>query len=324
MIKRILILSTASLLLATSLALAQGFPARHVTMVVPFAPAGPSDVVARLLSEAMRSALGQPVVVENAAGAGGSIGMGRVARAAPDGYTVGLGAWNTGVVNGAMYNLSYDVVNDFEPVILLPATPLFIGTKAAVPAKDLRELVAWLKVNQDHASIGTSGIGTSPHVAAVMFQNLAGSNAQIVHYKGGAPALQDLLGGQIDIVINQTTLFLPHLAAGKVKVFAVLDKNRLAQAPDVPTVDEAGMPGFYLSSWNGLWAPKGTPRDVVAKLNAAVVAALNNPELRRKFSDLGQVIPPPEQLTSAFFGSYHKAEYDKWLPVIKAAGIKPQ
>ena len=324
MIKRILILFSALLLLASSLAMAQGFPSRHVTMVVPFAPGGPSDVVARLLSDAMRTALGQPVVVENVAGAGGSIGMGRVARAAPDGYTVGLGAWNTGVVNGAMYNLNYDVLNDFEPVILLPATPLFIGTKAAVPAKDLRELVTWLKANQDRASIGTSGIGTSPHVAAVMFQNLVGSNAQIVHYKGGAPALQDLVGGQIDIVINQTTLFLPHLAGGKVKVLAVLDKNRLAQAPDVPTVDETGMPGFYLSSWNGLWAPKGTPRDVIAKLNAAVVSALNNPELRKKFSDLGQVIPPPEQLTPAFFGAYHKAEYDKWLPVIKAAGIKPQ
>lgn len=302
----------------------QAFPVRPITMIVPFAPGGPSDVVGRLIAEPMRAALGQPVIIENVAGAGGSIGMGRVARAAADGHTIGLGAWNTGVVNAALYTLQYDVVNDFEAVALLPATPLFIGAKAAVPAKDLRELIAWLKANQDRVAIGTSGIGTSPHVAAVMLQNLTKTNSTLVHYKGGAPALQDLVGGQIDLVINQSTLFLPHLGAGKVKAYAVLDKQRLPQAPDVPTVDEAGLPGFHLTSWNGLWAPKGTPREVVARLNAAAIAAMNNPEVRKRFADLGQVMPPPDQLPPAAFAAYHRAEFEKWMPVIKAAGIRPQ
>lgn len=314
----------AALLLLAGHASAQAFPSRPVTMIVPFPPGGPSDVVGRVLADPMRAALGQPVLIENVGGAGGSIGMGRVARAAPDGYTVGLGAWNTGVVNAALYSLTYDVLTDFEAVILLPSNPLMIGAKAAVPAKDLRELVGLIRSNPDKVAIGTSGIGSSPHVAAVMLQTLAGANLQIAHYRGGAPALQDLLGGQIDLVINAPTVFLPHVASGKLKVLAVLDRVRLQQMPDVPTVDEAGLPGFYLSSWNGIWAPKGTTRETVARLNAAVVAALGGAEVRKRFADLGQVIPVPEQLTPAAFAAYHKAEYEKWVPVIKAAGIRGQ
>jgi tripartite-type tricarboxylate transporter receptor subunit TctC len=305
-------------------AAAQNYPSRPITMVVPFPAGGPSDLVPRLLSEKMRASLGQSIVIENVPGAGGSIGMGRVARAAPDGYTVGVGSWSTGVVNGVIYNLQYDVVTDFEPVVLLPNTPLFIVTKGSLPAKDLKELVDWVKANPGKTLVGTSGVGTSPHVAGIMLQSLTGTPVQLVHYRGGAPALQDLLSGQIDVIMNQSSLFLPYLAERKVKILAVMAGSRLAQAPNVPTVDEAGFPGMHLSSWNGIWAPKGTPKDVVAKLNAAFVDALTDPEVRQRFADLGQVVPPRDQLTPAAFDAYQKAEIQKWWPIIKAAGIKSE
>ena len=304
-----------------SIASAQVYPSRPITMVVPFPAGGPSDIVPRILSERMRATLGQSIIVENVSGAGGSIGMGRIARAAPDGYTVGVGSWSTGVVNGAIYNLAYDVVTDFEPVVLLPGNPLFITSKKAVPAKSLDELVAWMKAVREQVLVATSGVGTSPHVAGVMLQHLTGAPIQLVHYRGGAPALQDLVSGQVDLNMNQASVFLPYLNDDRIRIYAVLAKARLPQAPDVPTVDEAGLPGFHLSSWNGIWAPKGTPKDVVGKLNAAVVDALNDAAVRRRFSDLGQVIPPPDQLTPDAFGAYQKAEIDKWWPIIKAAGI---
>ena len=302
-------------------ATAQVYPSRPITMVVPFPAGGPSDVVPRILGDKIRATLGQSIIVENVSGAGGSIGMGRVARAAPDGYTVGVGSWSTGVVNGAIYALNYDVVSDFEPVVLLPENPLFITSKKTIPAKNLIELTAWMKAAAGNVLVATSGVGTSPHVAGVMLQHLTGAPVQLVHYRGGAPALQDLIAGQVDVNMNQASVFLPYLNDDRIRIYAVLSKTRLPQAPDVPTVDEAGLPGFYLSSWNGIWAPKGTPKDVIAKLNAAVVDALNDPTVRQRFVDLGQVIPPPEQLTPEAFATYQRAEIEKWWPIIKAAGI---
>jgi tripartite-type tricarboxylate transporter receptor subunit TctC len=302
-------------------AMAEDYPSRAITMIVPFPAGGPSDVVPRILSDKLRATLGQSIIVENVSGAGGSIGMGRVARAAPDGYTVGVGSWSTGVVNGAIYALNYDVIADFEPVVLLPENPLFITSKRTIPANNLIELIAWLKVTGDKVLVATSGVGTSPHVAGVMLQHLTGAPVQLVHYRGGAPALQDLIAGQVDLNMNQASVFLPYLNDDRIRIYAVLSKRRLPQAPDVPTVDEAGLPGFYLSSWNGIWAPRGTPHDIVAKLNAAVVDALGDPTVRQRFVDLGQVIPLPDQLTPEAFGAYQRAEIEKWWPIIKAAGI---
>jgi tripartite-type tricarboxylate transporter receptor subunit TctC len=300
---------------------AQPYPSRPITMIVPFPAGGPSDVVPRLLSDHLRATLGQSIIIENVSGAGGSIGMGRVARAAPDGYTVGVGSWSTGVVNGAIYNLTYDVVTDFEPVVLLPENPLFITSKKAIPARSLNALVAWMKASKDKVLVATSGVGTSPHVAGVMLQHLTGAELQLVHYRGGAPALQDLLAGQVDVNMNQASVFLPYLNDDRIRIYAVLAKERLPQAPDVPTVDEGGLPGFYLSSWNAIWAPKATPRDVIDRLNAAVVEALNDATVRKRFVELGQVIPPPQQLTPDALGAYQRSEIEKWWPIIKAAGI---
>jgi tripartite-type tricarboxylate transporter receptor subunit TctC len=302
-------------------AMAQDYPSRAITMVVPFPAGGPSDVVPRILGDKLRATLGQSIIVENVSGAGGSIGMGRVARAAPDGYTVGVGSWSTGVVNGAIYALNYDVIADFESVVLLPENPLFITSKKAVPAKNLTELIAWVKATGDKVLVATSGVGTSPHVAGVMLQHLTGATVQLVHYRGGAPALQDLIAGQVDVNMNQASVFLPYLNDDRIRIHAVLSKGRLPQAPVIPTVDEAGLPGFYLSSWNGIWAPKGTPHEIVAKLNAAVAEALNDPTVRQRFVDLGQVIPPSDQLTPEALGAYQRAEIQKWWPIIKAAGI---
>jgi tripartite-type tricarboxylate transporter receptor subunit TctC len=306
---------------AITTATAQVYPSRPITMIVPFPAGGPSDVVPRILGDKLRATLGQSIIVENVSGAGGSIGMGRVARAAPDGYTVGVGSWSTGVVNGAIYALNYDVVADFEPVVLLPENPLFLTSKKTIPAKNLAELIGWMKASGDRVLVATSGVGTSPHVAGVMLQHLTGAPVELVHYRGGAPALQDLIAGQVDVNMNQTSVFLPYLNDDRIRIYAVLSKRRLPQAPEVPTADEAGLPGFYLSSWNGIWAPKGTSHDIVAKLNAAVVDALNDPTVRQRFVDLGQVIPPPDQLTPEAFGAYQKAEIEKWWPIIRAAGI---
>ena len=305
-------------------AAAQVYPARSITMIVPFPAGGPSDVVGRIMAARMGTALRQTVVVEDVGGAGGTIGMGRVARADPDGYTIGLGSWNTGVVNGVIYKLSYDVVSDFEPVALLPDTPLFIASRKSLSAKNLDELVAWVKENGDKVLVATSGVGTSPHVAGVMLGQVTGAPVRLIHYRGGEPALQDLISGRVDLDMNQTTAFLPYLHDDRIKIYAVMAKTRLPQAPDIPTVDEAGLPGFYLSSWNGLWAPKGTPKEVVRKLNAAVVEALNDPALRQRFSDLGQLIPPPDQLTPEAFAAFQRAEIEKWWPIIKAAGIRAE
>jgi tripartite-type tricarboxylate transporter receptor subunit TctC len=302
-------------------ALAQPYPSRSITIIVPFAAGGPTDVIARTMAERMRASLGQAVIIENVSGANGNIGVGRVARAAPDGYTIGIGHWSTHVVNGAVYPLPYDLLKDFEPISLIATNSYLIVAKNAVPANDLKSFIAWLKANPDKASEGTAGAGSPQHVSGVFFQNATGTRFQFIPYRGAAPAMQALVAGDIDMIIDDPTSSLPQVRAGKIKAFAVTARSRLASAPDIPTVDEAGLPGFYFSRWHALWAPKGTPKGVIAKLNAAVVAALADPVVHSRLADLGQEIFPRDQQTPETLGAYHKAEIEKWWPIIKAAGI---
>jgi len=321
---RQLLLSAMSLAACALALAADSWPARPITIVVPFAAGGPTDTIARLIAEPMRASLGRPVVVENVPGANGNIGVGRVARAAPDGYTLIIGHWSTHVVNAAVYALPYDVLKDFEPVSLISTNDYVIVARQSFPATNLETLIAWLKANPDKASEGTAGPGSPQHVSGVFFQNATGTRFQFIPYKGAAPAMQDLLAGHIDLIIDDPTNSLPHVRAGKIKAFAVTAPKRLASAPDIPTVDEAGLPGFYFSRWHGIWAPRGTPKDVVAKLDAAVASALAAPNVRARLADLGQDIFPREQQTPAALAAYHRAETEKWWPVIKAAGIKSE
>ncbi len=303
-------------------AVAQIYPSRPITINVPFAAGGPADAMARVIGDRMRLALGQPVLVENIVGAAGSIGVGRVVRAAPDGYTVSIGHWSTHVVNGAIYDLPYDLLKDLEPIALLPANPQLIVSKKSVPAKDLKEFIAWLKANEAKVSAGTAGAGSASHVAGVYFQSITGTHFPFVPYRGTGPALNDLVAGQIDLIIDQASNSMAQVRAGTIKAYAVTAKARLSSAPDIPTVDEAGAPGLYISVWYGLWVPKGTPRGVIAKLNAAAVDAMADPAVRSRMADLGLDIPPREQQTPEALGALHKAEIEKWWPIIKAANIK--
>jgi tripartite-type tricarboxylate transporter receptor subunit TctC len=303
-------------------AAAQTYPSRPITIVVPYSAGGPTDTIARIMAERMRGPLGQTIVVENTTGAGGTIGVGRVARAAPDGYTISIGHWGTHVVNGAIYALQYDVLNGFEPVAMIANNPQLIVAKKAVPAKDLKELIAWLKANSATATQGTAGHGTASHISGVYLQNITGTRFQFVPYRGAGPAMQDLVAGQIDLMIDQAANSLPQVRAGTVKAYAVTDKTRLAAAPEIPTVDEAGVPGLHISIWHALWLPKGTPADIVGKLNAAVVDTLADAGVRQRLAELGQDIPAREQQTPQALLAHHKAEIEKWWPVIKAANIK--
>ena len=314
----------AALASVPGIAGAQAYPSRPITMVVPFAPGGPSDVIGRIFAERMRVSLGQPIIIENLTGAGGSIGTGRVARAAGDGYTLVLGFWGTHVANGALYTLKYDLLNDFEPIALLVSNPSLILAKKAMPANDLKTLIAWLKANPDKASAGNGGVGTPPHVVAAFFQKVTGTRFQLVPYRGAGPALQDLVAGQTDLQFDYPITSLPQVRAGAIKAYAVTAKSRLTAAPDIPTVDEAGLPEFYFSTWYALWSSRGTPKDVIAKLNAAAKEAMGVPVVRARLADLGVETPPLEQQTPEALGALHKAEIEKWWPVINAAGIKGQ
>jgi tripartite-type tricarboxylate transporter receptor subunit TctC len=271
----------------------------------------------------MSRALGQSVVVENTAGAGGSIAVGRIVRAAPDGYLLGIGHIGTHVINGAVYNLNYDLQKDLAPVAMIATNPQILITKNGIPAKDTKELIAWVKENQAKASIGTGGAGTPSHLSGVTFNTTIGTNAQIVHYKGSAPAMQDMLGGIIDVMFDQAANSLPQIRTGKVKAFAVTAKSRLLAAPDIPTVDEAGLPGFYMAVWHGIWAPAGTPKPVIDRIKAALNETLADPAVRERLAGLGQEIPPVEQQTPEALAAHQKSEIEKWWPVIKSAGIKP-
>jgi tripartite-type tricarboxylate transporter receptor subunit TctC len=309
--------------LACSLvAQADGYPTHAITLVVPFSAGGPTDTIARIVAERLGRALGQTVVVENSTGAGGSIGVGRVVRAAPDGYIIGIGHIGTHVINGAVYKLPYDLQSDLEPVALITTNPQIIVSNNAVPARDLKELIAWVKANQNKVSAGTGGAGTPSHLSAAYFQGLIGAQYQIVHYRGSGPAMQDVIAGHTDFIFDQAASALPQVRGGRVRAYAVTAKTRLRAAPDIPTVDEAGMPGPYMDVWHGIWAPKNTPKPVLARLDAAIMETMADPALRQKLNGLGQDITPREQQTPEALAAHQKAEIAKWWPVIKAADIK--
>jgi tripartite-type tricarboxylate transporter receptor subunit TctC len=318
------ILAAALLALGLGAAEAQPYPSRPITIVVPFSAGGPTDAIARAISERMRVSLGQSVIIENVTGAGGSIGVGRAVRAAPDGYTISLGHTGTHVVNGAIYPLQYDLLNDFEPIALLASNTMIVVTKNDVAPKNLRELIDWLKANPGQVAVGTAGVGSASHFSGVYFQNLIKAQFNFVPYRGTGPALQDLVAGQIDMIVDQVSNAITQVQAGRIRAYAIADTKRLAAAPEIPTADEAGLPGFQISLWSALWAPKGTPKDVIAKLNAAVRDALADPTVRKRLADVGLEIPPVEQRTPEALGKYQKSEIEKWWPIIKAANIKPE
>jgi tripartite-type tricarboxylate transporter receptor subunit TctC len=314
----------AALPVVSRTASAQAYPTRPIMMIVPFAAGGPTDVLARILAEHMRTTLGHTVLIENVTGASGTLAGIRAARATPDGYTITIGHWGTHVLNGAIYQLQYDVLHDFEPVALIANGPQLIIGRPALPARDLRELIGWLKANPNKATAGTAGPGSGAHVAGVFFQTLTGTNFSFVPYRGAGPALNDLMAGHIDLMFDQATNSLAQVRGGNVRAYAVTSRSRLASAPDIPTVDEAGLPGLYIAYWHGIWAPKNTPGEVIAKLNAAILAALANPAVQQRFLELGQETPPPEGQTPAALKSHQTAEIEKWWPIVKTANIKAE
>jgi tripartite-type tricarboxylate transporter receptor subunit TctC len=322
--KSLIAVALAAVCVIATDAAAQTFPSRPITIIVPFAAGGPSDVLARVIGERMRTTLQQTVVVENVTGAGGTIGVTRAARSPADGYTLSFGHLGTHVINGAIYPLTFDLLNDLDPVGLIGANPMLIVSKTGVPAKDLKELIAWVKANEASVTFGTAGVGSGAHFSGLYFQSLIGTKGRYVPYRGTGPAMQDLVGGQIDIIVDQASNSMPQVQAGKIRAYAVTDKKRISAAPDVPTVDEAGLPGFHVLLWSGLWAPKGTPKDVIAKLNAAMRDALTDAGVLKRFGDLGLEAAAPSQQTPEALRAHQKAEADKWWPVIKKAGVKPE
>jgi tripartite-type tricarboxylate transporter receptor subunit TctC len=302
----------------------QTFPSHPVTIVVPFPAGGPTDTVARIMADRMRVSLGKPVIVENVSGAGGSIGVARVARAAPDGYTLSLGQLLSHVFTGAVYKVQYDLMDDFEPVSLLTSGPLMLIGRRDLPAKNLGELIAWLKADQSSASLGVIGIGSPTHVWAIGFQSRFGIHFQFVPYRGAAPIMQDLLAAQVDLTCLAASDSLPQVRSGNSKAYAVLSKAPWAAAPDIPTIGAAGVPGLEMPLWNALWAPKGTPKDIVDKLDQAVVETLADPAVRRRFTDVGEEIFPRDDQRPEALRAYQKAEIEKWWPIIKAANLKAQ
>jgi tripartite-type tricarboxylate transporter receptor subunit TctC len=318
-----MVLAALTALLAWGgIARAENYPSRPITAIVPFAAGGPSDAMMRILGERMKTTLGQAILIENVTGAGGSIGVGRAVRSPPDGYTLSFGHLGTHVANGAIYKLGYDLVADLEPVVLLPSNPMVVVTKNAVPAKSLGELLAWLRSRPTPAAAGTAGAGSGSHIAGLYFESVTGIKLQYVPYRGTAPALNDLVAGQIDLIVDQTSNSINQIRAGTIRAYAVTDDKRVETAPDIPTTDEAGLPGFHMTLWSGLWVPKGTPTEIVAKLNAAAVEALNDPTVRKQLENLGLQMPPQDQMAPQALGTWQKAEIAKWWPMIKAADVK--
>ena len=310
---------------ANAIASAQSYPSRPITLVVPFGAGGPADAIGRIVAEGMREPLGQAVVVENVAGASGTIGVGRVAAAPAGGYTSVLGNWATHVLNGAMFPLRYDLLADFEPVALVSSDPLLIVARKSMPANDLREFIAWLKANPDQATQGTTGAGGISTVGGLFFRRATGTQFRFVPYRGGlGPAMQDLVASQIDFMIDTAANSLPQVRAGTIKAYALTANSRLAAAPDIPTVDEAGLPSFHALNWQAVFLPKGTPKDIVTRLNSAIMTALADATVRRRLADIGQEIFPRDQQTPHALAAYQKAEIEKWWPIVKEANIKAE
>jgi tripartite-type tricarboxylate transporter receptor subunit TctC len=303
-------------------AAAQAWPSRPINMIVPFPAGGATDTLARFLAEQMRPILGQPIVIENVAGAAGSIGVARAVRSVADGYALSIGTSTTHMLTGGLYNLQFDLFNDLEPVILIGAEPLMIVGRKNFPATDLKGLIAFLKANPDGASVGIAGVGATGHLTGISFQRETGTKFTFVPYRGNGPAMQDLLSGQIDFMIEPASNFRSMLAAGSARPFAVTGKTRLKFSPDVPTAEEAGLPGFVVSLWYGLWVPKNTPKDVIAKLNATMVQVLASPPVRQRFEELGIEISALAQQSPEALRQFQKEEADRWWPIIKASNIK--
>jgi tripartite-type tricarboxylate transporter receptor subunit TctC len=316
--------AVVALLVSAFAALAQTYPTHPITMMVGFPPGGPTDTLARLLADGMKNTLGQPVVVETVSGAAGTIAAGRVAHADPDGYTIGIGNWSSHVGSPAIYPLDYDVLKDLQPISLVAASPLLILGKEALPPKTAAELLAWVKSKPDPSTFGTVGTGSAAQLCGVYFQQKTGARLQYVPYRGAGPAIQDLIAGQIDLACLESSASLANVQAGKMKAFAVMGEQRWSKLPDTPTMIESGVTGLSISFWHGLWTTKGTPKNVVDRLDAAVVATLADPTIRERLESLGQVIFPREQQNPTALAAYHKAETDKWWPIIKAADIKTQ
>lgn len=318
------LLGLALAMLSVAPAAADDYPSRPITLVVPLSVGGSTDVIGRLMAEGMRKQLNQTIVVENTSGAGGTIGVNRVVHAAPDGYTMLIGQWGTNVATGAIYDLKFDLLKDLDPVGLIATQPFLIVARHDIPANNLKELVAWIKANPDKATEGNSGIGSPSHVSGILFQQAIKSPIQMIPYRGAGESTQAIVSGQIDVLLNTPAVSMAQLKAGQVKVFAVADKRRLSIAPDIPTTDEAGLPGFYFTFWHAFWVPKGTPKPIVAKLNAALRATLNDPDIKKKLAALAQDVFPPEEQSPEALAKFQAAEIAKWWPIIKSAGIKAQ
>jgi tripartite-type tricarboxylate transporter receptor subunit TctC len=312
------------MLASVTAAAAQSYPTRPITAVVPASAGGPTDTIGRIVMARAQQILGQTIIIENVGGASGTIGTGRVVRADPDGYTLGIGGPNHYVINASVYPLNYDTLKDFEPISMLSNGPMLIMSRNSLPATNLVELIAWLKANPENVTFGTGGLASPPHISGLSLQGVTGNKFQFIPFRGSAPALQQVLGGQLDLIIDQASAALSIAKSGSVRAYAVTAKQRLASAPEIPTVDEAGLPGFYVSIWQGIWAPKGTPKEIIAKINAAVAGALADPTVQKRLADVGQELPTKEQMTPEGFGAFHKAEMEKWTPIVKAANIKPE
>jgi len=318
---RLLVALGLAIVAGIASAQAQSYPSRPITLVVPFPPGGSTDAAARIMAERMRAPLGQPIVIENVGGAGGSIGVGRVARAAPDGYTFDIGQWDTHV-GSIIYKIDYDLEKDFEPIALISNNPQLMVAKKDLPADNLKELVAWMTANP--GKINFVNQNAAANVTGVLFENLTKQKVQFIPYRGAGPAMTDLVSGTVDLLVVQGAVALPQIRGGKIKALANLSPQRSASMPDIPTADETGVPGLYMSGWFGFFAPKGTPKDVIARLNAATVEALADPAIQKRFTELGLDVAPRAQQTPEGLAAFQKVEIDKWWPIIKAAGIGTQ
>jgi tripartite-type tricarboxylate transporter receptor subunit TctC len=323
-VKKLIVAALAAALAGITTAGADTYPSRSITIIVPFSAGGPTDALARVLGDRMRQTLGQPIVVENVTGAGGTIGVARAVHAAPDGYTLSIGHLGTHVVNGAIYPLNFDLVNDLEPVAMVASNPMMIVTRNDTPSKNLKELIAWIKANDAKVTAGTAGVGSGSHFSGVYLGQLIGAKLQFVPYRGTGPALLDLVAGQIDLIVDQASNSLAQVKAGKIRPYAITSDKRLAAAPEIPTVDEAGLPGFHVELWSGIWVPKGTPKEIVGRLNAAIGDALADPAVRKRLEEAGLDIPSRDKQTPEALGAHQRAEVKKWWPMIKAAQIKAE